>query len=145
MEINIKRLHPNAVPPKYSHGSSQDAGMDLRTIEEGVLQPGEHKLFKTGIAISLPQNFMGKVAPRSGLAYKHGVTVLNGEGTIDPSYRGDVGVVLINHGNEPYTVNKGDRIAQLIVEEYEQVEWNIVDELDDTVRGANGYGSTGKK
>ena len=145
MEIKIKRLTLGAVPPEYSHGNKEDAGMDLRTIESYTLQPGESKLFKTGIAISLPSGYMGKVAPRSGLACKHSVTVLNAEGTIDPSYRGDVGVILINHGDAPYEVNKGDRIAQLIVEKYEQIEWSIVDELDDTVRGEGGFGHTGKQ
>lgn len=143
MKINIKRLHPNAIPPKYAHGSEEDAGMDLFSIESGVLQPGEYRLFKTGIAIALPSGYMAKVAPRSGLALKYGVTVLNAEGTVDSGYRGDVGVILINHGKEPFEVNKGDRIAQMIVEKYEQVEWNVVSDLDDTSRNDGGFGSSG--
>ncbi len=118
--------------------------MDLVSIESSRLYPGEFKLFKTGIAIELPPYYMGRIAPRSGLAYKHGITVLNADGVIDPGYRGEIGVILINHGITPYRVKKGDRIAQLIVEEYEPVEWNIVDGLGDTVRGGGGFGHTGK-
>ncbi|TDX46620.1 dUTP pyrophosphatase [Orenia marismortui] len=143
MKIKIRRLNDAAILPEYQHGSIEDAGMDLCSIEEGVLKPGEYKIFKTGIAISLEEGYMGKVAPRSGLALKHGITVLNAEGTIDPGYRGEIGIVLINHGKEAFRVNKGDRIAQLIVQKYETVEWEEVEQLSDSKRGEGGYGHTG--
>ena len=143
MEIEIKRLDEEAVLPRYSHGSQEDAGMDLCSIEAGTLAPGEYKLFKTGIAISLPAGYAGFVNPRSGLALKHGVTVLNADGVVDPGYRGELGVVLINHGSEEFEVKPGDRIAQLVVQKYEAVEWKEVDELSETERGAGGYGHTG--
>ena len=145
MKINITKLHKDAVIPKYSHGFKEDAAMDLVSVETSILYPGEFTLFKTGIAIELPPYSMGRIAPRSGLAYDHGITVLNADGVIDPAYRGDVGVILINHGYAPYRVEKGDRIAQLIVERYEPVEWNVVYELDeDTGRGSGGFGHTGR-
>ncbi len=144
MELEIKKLNPEAKLPEYQHGSGQDAGMDLYSVGTGVLDPGEYKSFATGIAIALPDGYMGKVCPRSGLAFEQGVTVLNAEGTIDPSYRGNIKIVLINHGSEPYQVNKGDRIAQLIIEQYQQIEWDLVEELDTTERGTGGFGHTGK-
>ena len=144
MKIEIKKTDPEAKLPKYQHGSSQDAGMDLYAVEGKKLAPGEYKAISIGIAIALPSGYMGKVCPRSGLAFDHGVTVLNAEGTIDPSYRGTIKVVLINHGNEPYEVSPGDRIAQLIVEEYKRASWVEEDELSDTERGEGGFGHTGK-
>ncbi|WP_027339203.1 dUTP diphosphatase [Halonatronum saccharophilum] len=143
MKIRIKKLDAEAKLPKYQHGSNEDAGMDLYSIEEGVIGPGEYKLFKTGIAISLPVGYAGFVNPRSGLALKYGVTVLNADGVIDPGYRGEIGIVLINHGKEEFKVNKGDRIAQLIVQKYERVQWEIADDLSDSKRGEGGYGHTG--
>lgn len=144
MEIQIKKNHPDAVIPKYAHGSNEDVGMDLVSIESGVLKPDDYRLFKTGISIALPPGRAGRIAPRSGLAYKHGVTVLNADGVIDPGYRGDVGVILINHGEKIFSVAKGDRIAQLIVHKYDKVEWNIVDDLDESKRDTGGFGSTDK-
>ncbi|AGB40689.1 deoxyuridine 5'-triphosphate nucleotidohydrolase Dut [Halobacteroides halobius DSM 5150] len=144
MEIEIKKLDPAAVIPSYQHGSNEDAGMDLCSIEAGTIKPGEYKLFKTGLAIGLPDGYMGKVCPRSGLALDHGVTVLNAEGTIDPAYRGEIGIVLINQGAKPYQIETGDRIAQLIIEEYKKVTWKIVQQLDTTTRGSGGFGHTGK-
>lgn len=143
MKLKIKKLDPAAVIPQYQHGSVEDAGMDLCSIEEGVLAPGEYSLFKTGIAIALPTGYMGKVCPRSGLALNQGVTVLNAEGTIDPAFRGEIGVILVNQGQKPYKVNKGDRIAQLIIEKYERVEWDVVEKLNNTDRGDGGFGHTG--
>ncbi|GAB6098837.1 dUTP diphosphatase [Halanaerocella petrolearia] len=143
MKMKIKKLDPAAVIPKYQHGSSEDAGMDLCSIEAGTLEPGDYKLFKTGIAIALPEGYAGFVHPRSGLALRHGITVLNAPGTIDPGYRGEIGIVLINHGQQTFQVKEGDRIAQLVVQEYEQVEWEVVNDLDDTKRGTGGYGHTG--
>jgi len=143
MEIKIKRLDKEAILPKYQHGANEDVGMDLHSIESGILKTGEYKLFKTGIAISLPVGYAGFVNPRSGLALKHGITVLNADGVIDPGYRGEIGILLINHGQEEFKINKGDRIAQLIIQKYEEVEWKEVDELSDSKRGQGGYGHTG--
>lgn len=131
--------------PKYA--TKLSAGMDLRAnIEEPiVLQPGERRLIPTGIHIGLPQGYEAQVRPRSGLALKHGITCLNSPGTIDADYTGDVGVILINHGQEPFTINDGDRIAQMIIAKYKQVTWVEVEELQATERGDGGFGHTGKK
>ena len=124
----------------------QSAGMDLRANIDApvVLQPGDRALIPTGIAMALPDGFEAQIRPRSGLAYKHGVTVLNSPGTIDADYRGDVGVLLINHGSEPFTVEDGMRVAQMVVAQYSQFQWEAVSDLSDTDRGAGGFGSTGK-
>ena len=132
--------------PSYS--TSDSAGMDLRANLSApvTLQPGERALIPTGLHLALPAGFEAQVRPRSGLAYKHGVTVLNSPGTIDADYRGDVGVILVNHGQAPFTVEHGERIAQLVVARYERVAWEAVDaveRLSVTVRGAGGFGHTG--
>ena len=131
--------------PKYA--TKLSAVMDLRAnIEEPiVLQPGERRLIPTGIHIGLPQGYEAQVRPRSGLALKHGITCLNSPGTIDADYTGDVGVILINHGQEPFTINDGDRIAQMVIAKYKQVTWVEVEELQATERGDGGFGHTGKK
>lgn len=131
--------------PKYE--TKLSAGMDLRANIEGpvVLQPGERRLIPTGIHIGLPQGYEAQVRPRSGLALKHGITCLNSPGTIDADYTGDVGVILINHGQESFTINDGDRIAQMVIAKYKQVTWVEVDELQATERGDGGFGHTGKK
>ena len=131
--------------PKYA--TKLSAGMDLRAnIEEPiVLQPGERRLIPTGIHIGLPQGYEAQVRPRSGLALKHGITCLNSPGTIDADYTGDVGVILINHGQEPFTINDGDRIAQMVIAKYKQVTWVEVEVLQTTERGDGGFGHTGKK
>ena len=131
--------------PKYA--TKLSAGMDLRAnIEEPiVLQPGERRLIPTGIHIGLPQGYEAQVRPRSGLALKHGITCLNSPGTIDADYTGDVGVILINHGQGPFTINDGDRIAQMVIAKYKQVTWVEVEELQATERGDGGFGHTGKK
>ncbi|HWE44521.1 MAG TPA: dUTP diphosphatase [Caulobacteraceae bacterium] len=145
--IKIRRLsHGEGLePPAYgSHGA---AGMDLRAaVPEDApmtLQPGARVLVPTGFAIAVPEGFEAQVRPRSGLALKSGVTCLNAPGTIDCDYRGEVGVILINHGEEPFTIRRGDRIAQMVVARYERVEWQVVENLDDTARGMGGFGSTG--
>ncbi|MFP4484799.1 MAG: dUTP diphosphatase, partial [Spirochaetaceae bacterium] len=127
------------------YASEGSAGADLRAyVEESLtLEPGAFALVPTGVRISLPPGFEGQVRPRSGLAVKHGVTVLNAPGTIDSDYRGEVGVVLINLGREPYTVDRGDRIGQLIVAPVARGEFPAA-RLEDTVRGAGGFGSTGR-
>ena len=131
--------------PHYS--TPQSAGLDLRASldQPVVLQPGERSLIPTGIKLALPPGMEAQVRPRSGLAYKHGVTVLNAPGTIDADYRGDIGVILVNHGEVAFTVEDGSRIAQMVLAKYEQVEWEEVRELTDTDRGDGGFGSTGIK
>ena len=143
MRVRIRKVHPAATLPEYAHGPGEDAGMDLRAVEEATLEPGVPRLVGTGITIELPPGWEGQVRPRSGLALKHAITMPNAPGTIDPGYRGEVRVILLNLGREPYTVRAGDRIAQLIVVRYEQVEW-VEGELGDSARGAGGFGSSGR-
>ncbi|MER2048985.1 MAG: dUTP diphosphatase [Solibacillus sp.] len=120
-------------------------GMDLSAVEERVLLPGEYGLIKTGLQIELPEGTEAQVRPRSGLALKHGITVLNSPGTIDAGYRGEIGVILINHGKEPFTIEKQMRIAQLVIQYVPQVFIDETDELSVTERGDNGFGSSGVK
>lgn len=117
--------------------------MDLRAAEDVTLEPGIPKLVPTGLAIELPSGFEAQVRPRSGLALKHAITMPNAPGTIDPGYRGEIGVILLNLGREPHAVRAGERIAQMIVARYEPVEWEEA-ELADSVRGAGGFGSSGR-
>jgi len=129
--------------PNYA--TAHAAGMDLEAAVEApvTLQPGERQLIPTGLAIALPEGYEAQIRPRSGLAFKNGVTVLNSPGTIDADYRGEVKVILANLSNTPFTVERGMRIAQMVVAAYSRVGWNIVDQLDETARGAGGFGSTG--
>ena len=133
--------------PMPTYATPQSAGMDLRAnLEEPVvLHPMERRLIPTGLHIALPEGYEAQVRPRSGLALKHGLTVLNAPGTIDADYRGEIGVVLINLSQEDFTINDGERIAQLVVARYEQVEFSLVETLDETERGEGGYGHTGVK
>ena len=143
-ELRVLRLRPSArLPARASEGA---AGLDLcADLDAPVsLAPGAFALVPTGIAIALPPGHEGQVRPRSGLAAKHGVTVLNAPGTIDEDYRGEVMVLLVNHGREPFEVKGGDRIAQLVICPVERARLEIVAELDATDRGAGGYGSTGR-
>ena len=128
-----------------AYATSQSAGMDLRANIDApiVLQPMERRLIPTGLHIALPVGFEAQVRPRSGLALKHGLTVLNSPGTIDADYRGEIGVILVNLSREPFVVNDGERIAQLVVARYEQVEWSLVEQLDTTQRGEGGFGHSG--
>lgn len=143
LEILVTKLHPAAVIPTYAKPG--DAGADLYAIEEKTLKPGERALVKTGIAIALPEGFVGLVHPRSGLALKNGISVVNSPGTIDSGYRGEIGVVLINHDlREDFSVKVGDRIAQLVIQKFETAVFKIVDELPPSDRASGGYGSTGK-
>jgi dUTP pyrophosphatase len=144
MKVNVIYSGKHALP---QFETAQSAGMDLRANIDApvVLQPGDRALIPTGIAMALPEGFEAQIRPRSGLAYKHGVTVLNSPGTIDADYRGDVGVLLINHGKEPFIVEDGMRVAQMVVAKYSQFEWNEVEDLSSTDRGAGGFGSTGKQ
>ncbi|MCI5916799.1 MAG: dUTP diphosphatase [Bacteroidales bacterium] len=133
--------------PLPAYATEMSAGMDLRAnLEEPVtLQPMERKLIPTGLYIALPVGHEAQIRPRSGLALKHGVTVLNTPGTVDADYRGEVKVLLVNLSDVPFVVNDGERIAQMIVAKYEQVEFVEVEQLDETERGAGGYGHTGVK
>jgi len=145
--VPITRLpHAQGLPlPAYE--TAQAAGMDLRAAvpddEPLVLRPGDRFAVPTGLAFALPAGFEGQVRPRSGLAFKNGVTCLNTPGTIDADYRGEVKVILINHGPEDFTIRRGDRIAQLVIAPVVQARWAEVDSLDETARGAGGFGSTG--
>lgn len=142
--LKIKAINnsKNALP-KYE--TPQSAGMDLRAnIEEPiVLKSLERKLIPTGLYIALPKGYEAQIRPRSGLAIKHGITCLNTPGTIDADYRGEIGVILVNISNEKFTINPGDRIAQMVIHKYEQVEFELTDKLDDTERGEQGFGHSG--
>ena len=143
MIVKIKRLAAEAQIPRYAHGPNEDAGLDLCAVEEAVLEPGVARAVATGLSIELPPGYEAQVRPRSGLALKHSISVANAPGTIDPSYRGEVKVILINLGRAAYTVHAGDRIAQMVVARYEAIEWEE-SELSDTSRGAGGFGSSGR-
>lgn len=144
MIVQIINKSNNKLP---EYATSQSAGMDLRAnIEESIiLAPLERKLIPTGLHIALPVGYEAQVRPRSGLALKHGITVLNTPGTIDADYRGDIGVILINLSNEPFEVKPGERIAQLVICSHEKVEWKLVDILDSTDRNDGGFGHSGIK
>lgn len=144
--IQVNVINKGKQPlPQYA--TPQSAGMDLRAnIEEAfTLKPLERKLVPTGLFIALPEGYEAQVRPRSGLALKHGITVLNTPGTIDADYRGEIGVILVNLSNDPFIVEPGERIAQMVIAKHEQAEFTIVEQLDETLRGAGGYGHTGVK
>lgn len=143
--MQVKIINHSAHPlPEYH--TRQSAGMDLRAhlANEYVLQPMERKLIGTGLYMELPAGFEAQIRPRSGLALKYGVTVLNSPGTVDADYRGEIKVLLINLSASPFTIHPGERIAQLVVAAHEQVQWVAVETLDVSERGSGGYGSTGK-
>ena len=129
--------------PEYAHGPHEDAGMDLRAVESVTLEPGVPRLVPTGLAVEVPAGYEAQVRPRSGLALRHAITMPNAPGTIDPGYRGELRVILLNLGREPYTIDPGDRIAQMIVARYEAVEW-IEGDLAASERGSGGFGSSGR-
>lgn len=143
MKVKIinKSQHPL---PQYA--TPYSAGMDLRAnlSEPVVIKPLERKLIPTGVYIALPEGFEAQIRPRSGLALKHGVTVLNTPGTIDADYRGEICVILVNLSSEPFIVNDGERVCQMVIAAYIHIDWEEVDELSDTERGAGGFGHTGK-
>ena len=143
--VSVQRLSHGADLPLPSYATAQSAGLDLMAAiaSDVTLAPGARQLIPTGLAIALPAGFEAQVRPRSGLALKHGITVLNSPGTIDADYRGEVQVLLINHGSVPFVIKRGDRIAQMVVAPVTQITWNIVERLDETGRGSGGYGSTG--
>jgi len=143
LNIKIKNISNNPLP-KYQ--TEESAGMDLYANLESsiILAPSERKLIPTGIFLELPVGYEAQIRPRSGLALKHGLTILNSPGTIDSDYRGEIQVLLINHGKEPFEINHGERIAQMIIAQHERVSWITTENLNNTERGAGGYGSSGK-
>jgi dUTP pyrophosphatase len=139
--LKIKKMNEDAIIPNFAHKG--DAGMDLYSIEEVIIPPTESKLIKTGVSIALPKNTEAQIRPRSGLALKYSVTVLNTPGTIDEGYRGEIGIILINHGKEEFIVTKNMKIAQMVVKPIYDINILEVNELNDTDRGEGGFGSTG--
>ena len=143
IEVSVQNDSPYELPAYATIGS---AGVDLKAVLDRplVLNPLERKIIRTGLKIALPIGYEAQVRPRSGLAAKHGISVLNSPGTIDADYRGEVGVILINLSNDAFTINPGERIAQLVLAKHEQIQWKIDKNLSSTARGSNGFGSTGK-
>ena len=144
LTLKIRRVGGRGPPvdlPSYQTGAA--AGLDLRADEACTLAPGERRLVPTGLALELPAGHEGQVRPRSGLAVRHGIGMVNAPGTIDQDYRGEVGVVLINLGSQPFEIRRGDRIAQLVVAPVARVEVEVVEQLSESGRGAGGFGSTG--
>jgi len=144
MQVKIVNQSQNPLP---TYSTEFSAGMDLRANLRNpvVLLPMERKLIPTGLFIELPKGYEAQIRPRSGLALKKGITVLNTPGTIDADYRGEIGVILINLSQEQFVIENGERICQMIISSHETVEWNLVEELEQTLRGAGGFGHTGKK
>ena len=144
MTVKIVNKSNNKLP---DYATINSAGVDLRAelwdVDVKIIEPGERVLVHTGIYIELPEGYEAQIRPRSGLALKHGITVLNTPGTIDADYRGEIGVILINLGSEPYFLNNGDRIAQMVFSKYERAYFEVVDSLDETERGIGGFGHTG--
>jgi dUTP pyrophosphatase len=142
MIVKIVNESSNALPQFETGGS---AGADIRSNQRTTIQPGSFELIKTGLFVEIPYGYEIQIRPRSGLALKHGITVLNSPGTIDSDYRGEIGVILINHGTEPFDINVGDRIAQMVLSKVEHIQWHALGSLDSgTKRGEKGFGSTGK-
>ncbi len=139
--IKIKRLTTTAIIPQYAHYN--DAGLDLFSTDNTILMPGEIKLIHTGIAISLPDDVEAQIRPRSGLALKNGITVLNSPGTIDAGYRGEIGIIVINHGKKSFEITVGTKIAQMVITPIIHAEIQEVVELEESDRGSDGFGSTG--
>lgn len=142
MHINIKNLKNVPLP---THATDDSAGVDLTAAIGApiILGPGKRTLVPTGIAIGLPKGYEAQIRPRSGLAIKHGITILNTPGTIDADYRGEIIAIVINHGEESFVIEPGMRIAQMVISAYQRICWNEVEDLDDTTRGHNRFGSTG--
>jgi dUTP pyrophosphatase len=143
MKIKIQRLSEKAALPEYAHGAAEDAGMDLRAVDGATLVPGIPLAVATGLTIELPPGYEAQVRPRSGLALKHAITVPNAPATIDPGYRGEIKVILLNLGRENYEIHAGDRIAQMVIARYEAIEWQE-EELGESARGTGGFGSSGR-
>ena len=142
MEVRVINKSDNELPSYETVGS---AGCDVRSDHDATINPGDKLLIKTGLFVEIPVGYEIQVRPRSGLAFKHGLTVLNSPGTIDADYRGEIGVILINHGSDQIFLKRGERICQLVLNKVEQIKWESVLALSDTTRGSGGFGSTGKK
>ncbi|MCX8084217.1 MAG: dUTP diphosphatase [Calditerrivibrio sp.] len=138
--VNIK-LDTDAIIPEYATTGS--SGVDVRSIESGVINPSEIKLVKTGLFLEIPEGYEAQIRPRSGLALKHGITILNSPGTIDSDYRGEVCLILANFGNEPFEYKKGDRLAQMVFTEVVRVDFELIEDLNKTERGIGGFGHSG--
>src|SRR4051794_10957116 len=143
MLIRIKKLNEQAHLPEYAHGPREDAGLDIRCVGGAVLEPGVPQAVPTGLALERPAGYEVQIRPRSGLALKHAITLPNSPATIDPGYRGEVKVILLNLGHTDYQVHAGDRIAQMVLARYEPVDWED-SELSESVRGTGGFGSSGR-
>jgi dUTP pyrophosphatase len=145
--VAIKRIRPGAETPFPCYMTSHSAGMDLyaELAEDIIILPGSRFLVPTGIAIALPDGYEAQIRPRSGLALKYGISLANSPGTIDSDYRGEIGVIMINHGTEPFTVKSGERVAQMVVARFSRVEWQDVAALETTIRGEGGFGHTGRE
>lgn len=141
MKVRVKKIHKDAKIPSYAHLG--DSGMDLYSVEGATIEPGERKMVGTGLRISVPKGFEAQIRPKSGLAANFGVTVLNTPGTIDSSYRGEIRIIVVNLGKEAYKVEKGKKIAQMVIAKVEEAEVEETDELDETTRNNGGFGSTG--
>jgi len=144
-QIRITRLPGNEDIELPAYQSEGAAGMDVRAVEDRMIQPGETSLIPTGFSIAVPIGFEAQLRPRSGLALKNGITLLNSPGTIDSDYRGPVGVILTNLGHEPFYIHRGDRVAQMVIARVERADWEIVESLEETERGEGGFGSSGTK
>ena len=142
--VRYRKILEEAVIPTYAHGATEDVGMDLCAAVEVEVPPQRWESVRTGICVEIPAGYEGQVRPRSGLARRHGLTLLNSPGTVDPGYRGEIEVTLVNFGREPYQVRVGDRIAQLVVASYAPVKWKLAESLSETSRGEDGFGSTGR-
>ena len=143
MKLKIKKLNSDAILPSYAHKG--DAGMDLFSIKDYILKPGERVFIETGLAFEIEEGYEIQIRPRSGLALKYGLSIVNSPGTVDSGYRGPINIILINHGQETFTVNKGDKVAQAVLNKIEKAEIEEVSELSESQRGDGGFGSTGIK
>lgn len=143
IKIRIKKLTPSAHLPEYAHGPLEDAGLDIRSVESVILEPNVPHAVSTGLSLEIPPGYEVQVRPRSGLALKHAITLPNSPATIDPGYRGELKIILLNLGKSTYEIHPGDRIAQMVVARYESVQWDE-GELGESARGAGGFGSSGR-
>lgn len=143
MRVKIKKLYGQAHLPEYAHGPEEDAGLDIRSIESATLKTGIPHAVATGLSLEIPSGYEVQIRPRSGLALKHAITIPNAPATIDPGYRGELKVILLNLGQTDYQVHAGDRIAQMVLARYEPVDWEEA-ELSESVRGTGGFGSSGR-
>lgn len=143
MEIRIKKLHADARLPEYAHGPAEDAGLDIRCVAAALLEPGIPQAVPTGLALEIPRGYEVQIRPRSGLALKHAITLPNAPATIDPGYRGELQIILLNLGKSAYQIHAGDRIAQMVLAKYEEVEWQE-GELTESTRGIGAFGSSGR-